>query len=547
MKLHTLAILILCTRCLLSIAPAQSERPPVIWLNPDDMPSGAGLSHHALDSQVMEKQVGYVVFLPEGYEAGGSERYPVVYFLHGMGGNESVDSGGFSSLLRRGIKSGWVPPLIAVFPNGGRSGYRDEVQNMIIEELVPQIDADYRTVAEAGSRGLAGFSMGGAGAVWLALNEPDQFSFAGSWGGGLWRVEEEALALAEENTEKLRSNGFAALLVNGDQDRPDAFDRLAEKFEAGGIEHKVLTLKDTRHNLGHYYERAGEAMIRFIGEQLNQSEPETALVIAPQAPFDLVISGGRIVDGTGAPWYIADIGVRGGKIVRIGKLGKVEAKRRIDAAGLTVAPGFIDMMGQTASPMIEEAKTAMNLLTQGVTTINAGEGYSAAPLDPERGRSQGWTTMAEYLQLLDLRGLPVNVAQTVGHTQVRRQIMGEVDREPSEVELGEMKALVREAMEAGAIGLSTALIYPPAVYADTDEIGALAAVAGEFGGGYFTHMRNEGDQLLEAIDEALEIGRKGGTPVHIFHLKAAGRGNWAKMEQAVAKIKAARAEGEQVA
>lgn len=262
--------------------------------------------------------------------------------------------------------------------------------------------------------------------------------------------------------------------------------------------------------------------------------------------FDVVIAGGRIVDGTGSPWYRADIGIADGKIAKVGRIGADQAKNVIDARDLIVAPGFVDMMGQTATPMLRDPQTALNLLTQGVTTINAGEGASAAPVSPEEARSLGWQTMAEYFQLLEIRGLPVNVVQTVGHTQVRRLVMGEQNRRPTDDELEAMKSLVREAMEAGAIGVSTALIYPPAVYATTEEIGALAAVAGEFGGRYYTHMRNEGDQLLEAIDEALEIGRIGNTPVHIFHLKAAGRQNWGKMQLAIARIKAARAEGHEV-
>ena len=262
--------------------------------------------------------------------------------------------------------------------------------------------------------------------------------------------------------------------------------------------------------------------------------------------YDVVVRGGRIVDGTGAPWYIGDIGIRDGKIVRIGRLADAAAGRVIDATGLVVAPGFIDMMGQTATPMLEDPATAMNLLTQGITTINAGEGASAAPLDDEGERRYGWKSFAGYFQLLDLKGLPVNVAQTVGHTQVRRQILGEVDRRPTDDELKQMQELVRQAMRDGAIGVSTALIYPPAVYAQTEEITALASAAGEFGGRYYTHMRNEGDRLLEAIDEALEIGAKAKTPVHIFHLKAAGRQNWGKMQLAIARIKAARAAGHQV-
>ena len=186
------------------------------------------------------------------------------------------------------------------------------------------------------------------------------------------------------------------------------------------------------------------------------------------------------------------------------------------------------------------------MLTQGITTINAGEGVSAAPLDDDAASSQGWKTMAEYFQLLEMQGLPMNVVQTVGHTQIRRIVLGDTDRRPNDAELKQMREMVREAMEAGAIGVSTALIYPPAIYASTDEIASLSEVAGEYGGGYFTHMRNEGDMLLEAIDEALSIGRKAKTPVHIYHLKTAGRQNWGKMPLAIARIKAARAEGEQV-
>ena len=200
---------------------------------------------------------------------------------------------------------------------------------------------------------------------------------------------------------------------------------------------------------------------------------------AAEPPFDLVIRGGRIVDGSGAPWYVADIGIREGKIAKIGRITAADGGTVIDAAGLVVAPGFIDMMGQTASPMVADPQAAMNLLTQGITTINAGEGVSAAPLDKEAGTRQGWTTMAEYFALLESNGLPVNVVQTVGHTQVRRIVLGDAERRPSADELQKMQALVRESMEAGAIGVSTALIYPPAVYATTEEIAALAKIAGE--------------------------------------------------------------------
>lgn len=290
---------------------------------------------------------------------------------------------------------------------------------------------------------------------------------------------------------------------------------------------------------------SAEGLVAASANQESQSTP-LAATITQQAKYDLLVSGGRVVDGTGSPWYIADVAISAGKIAKIGRLDKNSAANVVDASGLVVSPGFIDMMGQTATPMMDDPKTAMNLLTQGITTINAGEGSSAAPLDSVEGKRRGWRTMSEYFALLDMQGLPVNVVQTVGHTQVRRIVLGESDRRPSDAELAQMRELVREAMQAGAIGVSTALIYPPAVYAQTAEIAALAEIAGNYGGGYFTHMRNEGDQLLEAIDEALEIGRIGKSSVHIFHLKTAGQQNWGKMELAIARIKAARAAGEQV-
>lgn len=265
------------------------------------------------------------------------------------------------------------------------------------------------------------------------------------------------------------------------------------------------------------------------------------------ADYDLVIKGGRIVDGTGKAAFVGDVAVREGRIAAVGDLGDAPAREVIDAKGLIVAPGFVDMMGQTASPMLEDPETALNLLTQGITTINAGEGDSAAPLGDAAAGRMGWRTMAEYFQLLEQRGLPVNVTQTVGLTQVREIVLGDTDRRPSDEELAQMQALVREGMEAGAIGISTALIYPPAVFATTRELTALAQTAAEHGGRYYTHMRNEGDRLLEAIDEAIEIGTKSGAGVHIFHLKAAGRQNWEKMPLAIARIKAARAGGLRIA
>jgi N-acyl-D-aspartate/D-glutamate deacylase len=273
------------------------------------------------------------------------------------------------------------------------------------------------------------------------------------------------------------------------------------------------------------------------------------LIAAPPASaqgYDVVIKGGRIVDGTGAPWYWGDLGIKDGKIAMIGRIDRGQSRFFIDATGKVVAPGFIDMMGQTGAPFIKDAGTAFNLLSQGITTINAGEGGSDAPLGDAEAAQLGWRTMREFFAKLEAAGMPMNVVQTVGHTQIREIVIGDKDRPATSAELDRMRGMVREAMEAGAIGVSTSLIYPPAIYASEEEIAELTKVAGQYGGRYFTHMRNEGDKLLEAIDEALRIGQAAGTPVHIYHLKTAGQGNWGKMDLALARIKAARAAGQQV-
>lgn len=271
-----------------------------------------------------------------------------------------------------------------------------------------------------------------------------------------------------------------------------------------------------------------------------------AFTTLAQTSYDVVIKNGKIVDGTGAPWFIADLAIKDGKIAAIGKLSNATAKQTIDATGKIVAPGFIDMMGQTAAPFLKDPNLSFNLLSQGITTINAGEGESDAPLNDADAKTRGWQTMREYLSKLDAAGMPLNMVQTVGHTQLRWIVIGDKDRQATAQEMDRMRGMVREAMEAGAIGVSTSLIYPPAIYGSEQEITELTKVAGQYGGRYFTHMRNEGDRLLEAIDEALRIGSAAGTPVHIFHLKTAGQGNWGKMDLAIARIKAARAGGQEV-
>lgn len=271
--------------------------------------------------------------------------------------------------------------------------------------------------------------------------------------------------------------------------------------------------------------------------------------LAGQPVHDYVLRGGRILDGQGNPWYRADIGIRNGRIEGIGDLSKVPAKRVIQLHGEFVAPGFIDMMGASSVPLITDPDSAASKLRQGITTIFAGEGSSAAPQNdatfPAEVARKGfrWNTYAEYHAILEKAGIGVNVVHNVGAAQVRRVVMGVEDREPTSVELERMKAHVDEAMRAGAVGVSTALIYPPGTYAKTAELVELVKVAAKYRGIYSTHMRNESAQVLDAIRESMEIGEKAGAPVHIYHLKAAGETNWPLMQKAVDLIQSARDRG----
>ena len=272
---------------------------------------------------------------------------------------------------------------------------------------------------------------------------------------------------------------------------------------------------------------------------------------AADRPFDLLVTNARVVDGMGNPWYRADVAIRDGRVAEIGRLEGRAATRTIDAAERVLSPGFIDMMGGRTYPLLEDPDAAESKLRQGITTMLAGEGTSevpqteetiaAMPLAARLGLS--WSTYAEYDKLLEKQGLRVNVIHTVGAGQVRRVVMGEQDGRPTPEQMNEMKAIVRQAMEDGAAGLSTALIYPPGTYATTDEIAELAKATAPFGGVYFTHMRNESSKVLEAIQEAIDIGKQAGVPVHIFHLKAAGQENWPLMEQSISLIQTTREQG----
>ncbi len=277
---------------------------------------------------------------------------------------------------------------------------------------------------------------------------------------------------------------------------------------------------------------------------------------AADAAFDVVITNGHIVDGTGSPWYSGDVGIRDGRIAAIGNLSAAARKRTIDAAGKIVAPGFIDMLGQSEATILVDPRLPSKIY-QGITTEITGEGGSAAPLTKaivEADRpvyehykiDVDWQTFRQYFARLEKQGMGINLASYVGATQVRRAVLGDADVQPTPEQLEKMKALVRDAMRDGAVGVSTSLEYAPAPYAKTEEIIALAAEASKFGGIYATHMRNESDTVLDAIDEALRIGREAHIPVEIWHIKVAGKNNWGRMPQVVAKINQARAQGSDV-
>ena len=280
--------------------------------------------------------------------------------------------------------------------------------------------------------------------------------------------------------------------------------------------------------------------------------PATGSPAAAEAVLhDVLLVDGRVGDGTGGPSYAADVAVRDGRIVAVGRLENARAADTVDASGRVVAPGFVDMMGQASHPLAFHPPTAESKLRQGITTMLSGEGWSPAPLDDRTAREFAdgldrdvtWRTYDEYLSLLEREGIALNVVHTVGAAQVRRIVLGEEDVDPTPEQTARMQALVEEAMVDGAAGLSTALIYPPGSYATTEELVELARAAGRHGGSYFTHMRNESHRVVEAVEEAIRIGREAGVPVHIFHLKAAGRENWPLMEEALDRIRQARADG----
>ncbi|HET9400298.1 MAG TPA: D-aminoacylase [Candidatus Acidoferrales bacterium] len=269
--------------------------------------------------------------------------------------------------------------------------------------------------------------------------------------------------------------------------------------------------------------------------------------------FDVLIRNAHVIDGTGSPWYEADVGIRGGRIAAIGRLRDASATKEIDARGRVVAPGFIDMLGQSDLTILVDPRLPSKIY-QGITTEVTGEGSSVAPLNDAIMRADrlayvhfkvtpDWRTLGQYFARLERQSIGINVADYVGATQVRRMVIGDADRAPTSSELDQMRALVKQAMQEGAVGVSTSLQYAPAPYAKTDELIALASEAARFGGIYATHIRNEGDNEMAALAEAVRIGREAKIPVEIWHLKSAGKPNWGKMPQVVEFIQHARDEG----
>jgi N-acyl-D-amino-acid deacylase len=271
-----------------------------------------------------------------------------------------------------------------------------------------------------------------------------------------------------------------------------------------------------------------------------------------QAAHDAVIRGGTVYDGTGRPPFAADVAVDGDRIVAVGPV-RERGRAEIDAAGLAVAPGFINMLSWATTSLIADGRSQSDI-RQGVTLEVFGEGWSLGPVNDamrrEQTEQQGdikyditWTTLAEALDTIASRGITPNIASFVGATAVRIHELGHDDRRPNDAELGRMRALVDAAMRDGALGLGSALIYAPATYADTDELVALAEVAGRHGGMYISHMRSEGNRLIEAVDEVIDIARRATVPAEIYHLKQAGRSNWTKLDSVMGRITRARANG----
>ena len=292
-------------------------------------------------------------------------------------------------------------------------------------------------------------------------------------------------------------------------------------------------------------------MIRFLCATLLL----VSAVRAAELPekFDVVIKNGTVYDGTGSEGRKADIAIRGDRIVGMGDFQNSSATNVIDAHDLAVAPGFINMLSWSTESLIQDGRSQSEI-RQGVTTEIMGEGESMGPVN-DRVRQYmlkqqtdikydiPWNTLVEYLQYLEKRGVSCNIASFIGATTIRENVIGFEDKQPTPQQMDEMRELVRKEMEAGALGIGSALIYPPAFYAKTEELIELCKVAAKYQGKYISHMRSEGNQLLEAFDELLRISREAHIPAELYHIKALGQKNWGKMDTLLARIDAARKEG----
>jgi len=299
---------------------------------------------------------------------------------------------------------------------------------------------------------------------------------------------------------------------------------------------------------------AGEALGEIAGAAY---DADLSGVASTAETYDLLIHNGHIVDGTGNPWFAGDVAVSGDHIAAVGDLRDAHAKREIDAQGRVVAPGFIDMLGQSEVSLLLDNRS-LSKLSQGITTEITGEGGSIAPQNEKTiapikpfldhyKLSVDWTTLDGYFKRLEKQGTPLNIGTYVGSAQVREAVIGDDDRAPTPAELEQMKGLVEQAMKDGALGVSSALIYPPNIYAKTEELIALAQVASKHGGLYATHMRSEGASEMQALAEAIRIGREANLPVEIFHLKVSGRSRWGSMKNVAAAIQNARDSGLDIA
>ena len=273
----------------------------------------------------------------------------------------------------------------------------------------------------------------------------------------------------------------------------------------------------------------------------------------PEGNFDVIIRNGTVYDGTGAEPRKADIAIRADRIAGIGDFKSAKANTVIDAKGLVVAPGFINMLSWSTESLIQDGRSQSEI-RQGVTTEIMGEGESMGPVNDrvreEKIREQTdikydipWNTLAEYLQYLEKRGVSCNVASFIGATTIREYVIGNDDKQPTPEQLDEMRELVRKEMEAGALGIGTSLIYPPAFYAKTEELIELCKVAAKYQGKYISHMRSEGNQLFEALDELLRIAREANIPAELYHIKAAGKKNWPKEDELLTRIERAQKDG----